>query len=106
MEPTYKTELIESVITEMERVWGPAGFGGEPEAYAWLLENFGITEQDDSKWLDVLSEWGGTLDEDTADLTQDEKDEVYAFLDDEPAVISFLTAFLERYRSSDATYPG
>lgn len=100
-----RSELIESVLAEMDRVWGPKGFGGEFEAYAWLKAHFGISEEEDVQWQDVLSDWAGTLDEDTADLEEDEKEQVKAFLQDDSAVTTFLETLLQCYRSSDATYP-
>jgi len=106
MKRLTRPDLIESVLAEMDRVWGPEGFGGEFEAYAWLKANFGISEEEDLQWQDVLSDWAGTLDDDTADLEEDEKEHVKAFLRDGPAVITFLETLLKRYRSSDATYPG
>ena len=42
------------------------------KAYAWLQEHFGISEED-VQWQDVLSDWEGTLEEDIADLDEDEK---------------------------------
>jgi len=105
MKCLIRSELIESVLAEMKRVWGANGFGGEVEAYAWLKTNFGISEEDDVQWQDVLSDWGGTLDEDTADLDEDEKEQVEAFLQDDSAVTAFLETLLHRYKSSVATYP-
>lgn len=58
------------------------------------------------KWQDVLSDWAGTLEEDTADLDEDEQKQVKAFLQDDTAVIVFLESLLHHYKSSDATYPG
>lgn len=88
----------------MARVWGPDGFSGEFEAYAWLQEHFGISEKEHARWQDVLSDWAGTLDEDTADLDEDEKMQVKAFLQADPTVTAFLKSLLQRYESSDATY--
>ena len=105
MKCLIRSELIESVLAEMKRVWGANGFGGEVEAYAWLKTNFGISEEDDVQWQDVLSDWGGTLDEDTADLDEDEKKQVEVFLQDDSAVTAFLETLLHRYKSSVATYP-
>lgn len=34
MKRLIRSELIESVLAEMKRVWGANGFGGEVEAYA------------------------------------------------------------------------
>ncbi|MHC8403521.1 hypothetical protein ACYZTX_29880 [Pseudomonas sp. MDT1-17] len=105
MKRQIRSELIESVLAEMDRVWGPEGFGGELEAYTWLKAHFGISEEEDVQWQDVLSDWAGTLDEDTADLEENDKDQVKAFLQDDSAVTTFLEALLKRYRSSAATYP-
>lgn len=99
-----RSELIESVIAEMARVWGPDGFGGEFEAYEWLQEHFGISEEEDVQWQDVLSEWTGTFEEDTEDLEEEEKIQAQAFLQDDAAVIAFLETLLRRYQSSDAKY--
>jgi len=100
-----RSELIELVLTEMTRVWGPEGFGGEFEGYSWLQEHFGISEEEDVQWQDVLSDWAGTLDADTSDLEEDEKLQVTNFLQDDTAVNAFLESLLQRYRSSDVTYP-
>ena len=100
-----RSELIESVLDEMNRVWGPRGFGGEPEAYAWLNEHFGISEKEDVQWQDVLSDWAGTFDEDTVDLEEDERSRVKAFLQDDFAVTAFLESMLRRYTSSYGINP-
>lgn len=105
MKPLTKSELIKSVLAEMDRVWGPDGFGGEHEAYAWLQDQFGISEEEDVQWQDVLSDWAGTLAEDTADLDEDELKRVKAFLQDDSTVTLFLETLLQRYKSSDVTYP-
>lgn len=105
MKRLTRSELIESVLAEMDRVWGPKGFGGEFEAYAWLKAHFGILVEEDVQWQDVLSDWAGTFDEDTADLEEDEKEQMKAFLQDDSAVTTFLETLLQRYRSSAATYP-
>jgi len=106
MKAMTRSDLIESVLAELDRVWGPEGFGGESEAYAWLKEHFGISEEEDLQWQDVLSDWAGSLDVDLEDLDEAEKERVIAFLQDEPAVTTFLEALLQRYKSSTATYPG
>lgn len=57
MKAMTRSDLIESLLAEIDRVWGPEGFGGESEAYAWLKEHFGISEEEDLQWQDVLSDW-------------------------------------------------
>jgi len=101
-----RLQLIESILAEMDRVWGAEGFGGELEAYVWLKENFEISEEEDVKWQDILSDWAGTLDEDIADLGKDEIKKVKAFLQDDSTVTAFLETLLQRYKSSDLTYYG
>jgi len=104
MKHQNRSELVAQVIAEMVRVWGPAGFDGSDDGYAWLNDEFGITEEDDLRWQDVLSEQAGTLDVDTEDLDDDERSRVNAFLKDEPAVKAFLDGLLQRYRSSGETF--
>lgn len=106
MKRLTRSELIESVLAEMEHVWGPEGFGGEAEAYTWLNEHFGISEEDDLLWQHVLSDWAGTFDEDTEDFDEDEKERLKALLQDETTVSTFLNTLLQRYKSCDAIYPG
>ena len=93
-----RTELIDAVLEEMNRVWGEDGLGGEQEEYAWLLENYNITEEDDVKWQLILQHCMDDLyDEDLED------EELMLFLEDDHAVIRFLQEFLRKYRSSSAS---
>ena len=34
-----RAELIDLVVTEIDRIFGPGGFDGEPGQYEWLLSN-------------------------------------------------------------------
>ncbi|WP_262383413.1 hypothetical protein [Pseudomonas sp. WS 5412] len=100
-----KAELFDSVVVEMGRVWGGRGFGGEFEAYDWLLEYYGITEEDDNTWMDICAQYRGELTEALADLTEQERAEVLAFLADDARVTGFLKGLLQHYQSSGAVYP-
>lgn len=100
-----KDELFDSVLVEMERVWGKPGFGGKFEAYGWLLEHYGITEDDDNKWLDVCAQDRGELEHALADLTEDQRAEIEEFLANDARVTEFLKGLLQRYQSSVAVYP-
>lgn len=100
-----KDELFDAVLVEMDRVWGEPGFGGEFEAYDWLLQHYDITVEDDNTWGDICAQYADDLPAALADLTQDERTEVLDFLADDARVTEFLTEFLSRYQSSDATYP-
>jgi hypothetical protein len=95
------TQLMEAILEEVARVWGDDdGLIGEPAEYAWLLENYGITEDEDYHWHLLLQDNMGELsEEDSADPDNQE------FLEDEDAVHDFLKMFLEKYQSSDAVYP-
>ncbi|MBA3826109.1 MAG: hypothetical protein H0X24_19690 [Ktedonobacterales bacterium] len=91
----------------MERVWGEEGFGGDPHEYAWLEQNYGITEAEDVRWIDVLTYHSGEVEMfDGHHLEgEEEREEVLAFLEDPEAVIAFLETLLKRYQSNTATYP-
>ncbi|EIC31340.1 MULTISPECIES: ATP-binding protein [Methylomicrobium] len=94
-----KAELIDSILEEMDRVWGEDGLGGEPDEYAWLLENFNITEEDDVQWQLILQHSMNDLyDEDLED------EELMTFLEDDQSVIQFLQEFLGKYKNSSASY--
>ncbi|MBW0238335.1 MULTISPECIES: hypothetical protein [Pseudomonas] len=99
-----KDELFDAVLAEMERVWGDQGFGGHVDAYGWLYENYGITEQDDLHWQDICDHYGNNLSESLADLSDEEIAEVMEFVQDDSRVERFLTNFLDQYRSSTAVY--
>ena len=99
-----KDELFDGVLAEMERVWGEPGFGGEPEAYEWLLEHYGITQEEDNTWMDICAHNRGELEDALADLTEQERSEAVAFLADENQVTDFLKKLLQRYQSSHAVY--
>ena len=100
-----RDELFDGVLVEMERVWGEPGFGGEFEAYDWLLENYGITEEDDNRWMDICAQERGELEDALADLAEQERAEVVAFLADDARVTDFLKELLQRYQSSGEVYP-
>lgn len=97
---TTKEVLISEIIAEMDYVWGDEGLGGEVAEYEWLLATYGITEEEDVKWQIILEHWMGELRE------EDESDaELMEFINDDDAVIAFLTNFLEKYQTSSQVYP-
>ncbi|ODJ93162.1 hypothetical protein BB779_01200 [Pseudomonas viridiflava] len=100
-----KDELFAGVLVEIERVWGEPGFGGDFEAYDWLLENYGITEEDDNRWMDICAQDRGELEHALADLTKDQRAEIEEFLANDARVTDFLKGLLQRYQSSGAVYP-
>lgn len=95
-----KPELIEAVMAEMSRVWGQEGLGGEKGEYEWLVQTYGITEEEDVQWQLILQDGMDDLPEE--DL---EDEELMTFLADQPAVVAFLEAFLQKYRERSVVYP-
>lgn len=84
----------------MQRVWGDEGFGGTPPECAWLLANYGITEEEDVQWQLVLQY-------DMDDLPEEdwEDEEVMTFVENDMAVLPFLRMLLRKYRSGTAIFP-
>jgi hypothetical protein len=98
-EQMSRTTLIEAVLVEMDRVWGPEGFGGSFADYDWLLAHYGISEEEDVNWQFVLQHATDDLpDEDAEDA------EVMLFLDDDAAVGQFLRELLQKYRNGTAVH--
>lgn len=95
-----KLALINALFERMDWVWGEEGFDGEAHEYDWLLANYGITEEEDVMWMLILQHG-------MDDLEPEDRDdkELMAFLEDEPSVVGFLEAFLQKYRASDQVYP-
>jgi hypothetical protein len=100
-EDGIETALFDSIIEEMERIWGEPGFEGDDEEYEWLEANYGITEAEDVEWQFALQYFI------LHDLPEeDESDpEVMKFLNDYDAVRAFLNELLGKYRSGDKVYP-
>jgi hypothetical protein len=95
-----RRSLVNAVLVEITRVWGEEGLQGSAPEYAWLLETYGISEEEDVQWQLVFEY---EIDEMLAEDLDDE--EVMAFVEDDAAVIAFLNRFLAKYRSSAATFP-
>ncbi|WP_316659408.1 hypothetical protein [Ralstonia condita] len=89
-----RAELINAILTRMEQVWGDGGLSGEPEQYAWLLEHFGISEEEDVQWQLVLEY-------DMDELSEEDREdpEVMQFVEDEEQVVRFLENLLRKYES-------
>ncbi|MCP5244100.1 MAG: DUF1917 domain-containing protein [Burkholderiales bacterium] len=95
-----KTKLIDAIFDEWDRVWGSEGFNGTPSEYAWLQENYGISEEDDVRWQLILEYDANEL----ADEDLDDRD-LMEFLEDQKAVQKFLQFLLTCYRSASVAYP-
>lgn len=94
-----KSELVGRVMDEMDRVWGDEGLGGDLEEYAWLLENYDITEEEDVQWQLILQHHTDDL-----PIEDQEEEEVMLFLENDHAVIKFLQEYLSKYKSASVSY--
>ena len=97
-----KIALMDSIIEQMERVWGPEGFGGDWPEYEWLLKAYGITEEEDVQWQFVLGWEYWREDMEQEDLNDEE---LMAFLANDEAVCDFLRQFLAKYQAGNSRYP-
>ncbi|RDU94565.1 hypothetical protein DWV00_33340 [Trinickia dinghuensis] len=86
-------------LPKWTKSWGHDGLAGEPEHYAWLLEQYGISEEEDVQWQLVLEYSMHTLsNEDREDL------EVMQFVEDDGQVIPFLEGLLHKYESAQIRF--
>lgn len=97
--------LQNEIIKEMDRIWGKAGFGGGYGEYAWLLQHYGITEEEDVRWINILVYNAGELSSED-DKDEGELEDLMQFLTDDQAVSSFLEQLLQKYRNNTITYVG
>jgi hypothetical protein len=91
--------LMDAIIEEMEQVWGADGFEGTPSDYAWLLEHYGITEEEDVEWIGILDYYAG----ESAD-EEPPTEEWLHYMQDDRAVTAFLARLLQKYRSNTVKY--
>ena len=90
-------ELIDAVMAEIDRIWGPEGFGGEAEQYTWLLTYYGISEEEDLQWQLII---------DDGEAEAADSGLYVADLHDDAAVCAFLSNLLTKYRNNTMTYTG
>jgi len=98
-----REQLHDELVAEVLRVL--PDFDGNEDEYAWLLANYGVTEEDDVKWQNVMHWEAGTFEEYCDHYDEEETSEWEAFLNDDAAVIAFLESMLARYRAGTAVYP-
>ncbi len=99
---SIRAELLNQVASEIERIWGEDGFSGSKEEYEWLLENYGITEEEDNKYIDILEYDSNKFEEDPSidDLNEEERMQVINFVTNDTAVCEFLIALLLKYKNN------
>jgi hypothetical protein len=98
-----RTELIDAIAVEIDRVFGKGGFDGDDSQYEWLLANYGVTEEADVQWQQVCEYERSEIPEDRYE--EDELEALYAWLEDAAAVHAFLEGMLTQYRAGSAAFP-
>jgi hypothetical protein len=93
-------EIISEIIDKIGRIFGVNGFGGTTEEYAWLLNKYGVTEEEDNSWIDIIDFEGA----DGLNPQDEDEARVVGFLLDPTAVRGFLVSLLRKYRSCSAVY--
>lgn len=96
--------LSHPIIAEQERIWPDEegrDFDGTFEQYAWPETHYGVTEEDDNRWLDILARERGEY---IQDLTDEQRAEIVRLLNDDEAVRVFLVTLLDKYRHGTAAY--
>ena len=97
-----RTESIDAIVVEIDRVFGKGGFDGDDAQYEWLLANYGVTEEADVQWQEICEYERSEIPEDQYE--EDELEALYAWLDDDAAVQAFLEDMLAKYRAGSAVY--
>ena len=100
-------QLIRAVSLRISEIYGESGFDGSFEEYDWLLENYGVTEQEDNSWLDILYQHQGVLEESGTldDLDEPYRQQQIEFLADKEACLKFLFELHLKYSSSKKKHP-
>ncbi len=100
-------ELLDLIVDQINRIWGDSGFSGNFEEYDWLLEHYGVTEEEDNTYLDILEyrlDNGFTELSSVYMLDADEQARIMEFIHDDVAVCAFLAALLQKYKSNSVLY--
>ncbi len=81
-------------------------FGGTNDEYLWLRKTYGVTEDEDNRWLDICYNLDGTLTEssDFVGLEKDVKQDILEFVTDKQQVKTFLLRLHDKYFSSNEKY--
>jgi broad specificity phosphatase PhoE len=95
-----RSDLIDAILNEMDRVWGDEGFSGAWEEYEWLLEHYGVTEDEDVEWSGILEYEAGEVDPD-----DEANPQWMSFVTADERVIPFLEQLLKKYRSNTVVVP-
>lgn len=102
-----RSSFMRQVSWKLESIFGKDGNDGSFKSYRWLLKTYGVTEEEDNSWIDLVYYFKGILEEtDSFDaLEQDHKKQILDFVRDDEATVSFLIMLLDKYESSNKKYP-
>jgi hypothetical protein len=93
-----RSELIEAISAEIDRIWSVVEFSGGWGEYEWLEANYGVTLDDDADWIGILNYEAGITDPDDEPVFEN-------FASDDMRVIPFLEQLLQKYRSNTIIAP-
>ena len=104
---SYRDELLDALVDEIIRIWGDDGFTGDHEQYNWLLQHYGVTEEEDNTYLDILEyreDSGFTPLSSFYTLNPEEQRKIMSFVNDDAAVCKFLAILLDKYKSNSICF--
>jgi hypothetical protein len=100
-------QFIHHISARLAEIFGDEGMEGTPKEYAWFEKTYGITEEEDNKFLDLVEFYEGSLVDQPSfsALTDGERDEVLKFVNDKEQHFAFLKALSKKVDRSCKTYP-
>jgi hypothetical protein len=99
-------QLIRHIQQRIADIFGEDDMGGSFAEYRWLQKHYGITEEEDNIWLDLLYHHQGTLTqtESFQDLEEIEQKAILEFVNDREKAITFLLELSKKYDSVRKKY--
>jgi hypothetical protein len=103
---TVPPQIVKHIVHRLLEIFGKDGPGGSWAEYAWLEENYGISEEDDNKWLDILGYYQGDLQEQPSwdSLTEEEQRDIWDFVSDREKHLPFLFELARKYDAVKKKY--
>jgi len=100
-------EFMRLISATLTNIFGKDGMGGTHEEYAWYEKTYGITEEEDNKWLDLVQFYEGTLEEEPSflHLTDGEQADVLRFVANKEEHLAFLMGLSARLGRGAQKYP-
>jgi|GEM_PF-4752129 len=94
-----RSELLDTIYEEIQRVFGFENYPGTIEELVWLAEKYDISLEEQRRY-DLIVTY------DSDDLKEEQKDDEFsmAFLRNDRAVCRFLEGILRKYRGGTEVY--